>query len=186
MFTSKNLIKLAVHHILIAFGVVFIAIAMIWFLSGQINKTADNIIKNRQLTNNFDKQTELLFKLRQDAVLIGGNDVLIENALLSSDNILEFINALDGIAAKNKAIQTFVFNSPISNSESTPIPLSSINYVTNISTNISALKNYLVGFEGLPYFSKINSIIISSQDKDGWRNNASVSFSATLFTKVVE
>ncbi|MDD5152399.1 MAG: hypothetical protein PHS95_00130 [Candidatus Pacebacteria bacterium] len=186
MFTNKNLIKLALRHTLVAFGAVIVSVATIWFLVGKIDSTASSIIKNRQIASNFDQQTELLSKLKQNAAIIGKNDVLIENAFLSSDNILDFISGLDGIATKNKIIQTFSFDSPAPSPVSSSFPLSSISYTTKMITDVSTFKSYLSDFEKLPYFSKVDSILMSSQDKNGWEHSTAISFGATLFTKTVQ
>jgi len=186
MFTNKNLLNLAIRQAIVAIGAILIAVAVWWFLSAQINTTSDAILKNRETADNFDQRTELLFSLKQDSVLVGQNDVLIDNALLDSDDILEFTDALENISTRYKIAQTFAFDTPVPPSFSTPIKLSAIDYNAKITANVSTFKNYLVDFEKLPYFSKINGITITTQDKAGWENNSSVSFDATLFTKATQ
>ena len=186
MFTNKNLFRLAINNILIAGVAIVITICILWFLSGQIVTTSDTILKNRQAASNFGERTSMLFSLRQDAALVGQNDVAIDNALMDSDNILQFVDALTAIATKYKVVQTFAFDSPTSPSVSTPIQLYAINYNTKITSNLSTLENYLSDFEKLPYFTQVNGITITSQDKSGWDGSSFVNLNATLFTKVAQ
>jgi Tfp pilus assembly protein PilO len=183
MFTTKNLLMLTLRHILIAGSAIVIAGFVTFFISTKIEGITKSVIKNRQLASTLEKRTELFATLKHDTETVGTNDVLIEKAFPSSDNILEFISALENIATKNGVTQSFHFNTPTPSATPAPFTLSTVSYSNNLSGNLPALINYLKDFEHLPYFTKIDTINLSSADRAGFGQTTSLSFNATLQTK---
>lgn len=174
------------HHAIIALSAILIAILAIFFLAREINRVSDAVVINHRLTSFLKKHTELLSTLKRDAQIVGTNDLLINNAFISGDNILEFVVALESLALKNSTIQTFRFGKPAPSSVSASFPLVTIPYTNTLTINVLSLSNYLKDFERLPYFTKIESLDISSQDKVGWHGVSTASFRATLFTKATQ
>ena len=183
MFTTKNLFILTLRHILIAGSAVLIAGFVTFFISTKIEGITKTVIKNRQLASTLEKRTDLFATLKEDTETVGTNDVLIEKAFPSSDNILEFISALESLASKNGVAQSFHFNTPSPSAIPAPFTLSTVSYSNSLSGSFPALINYLKNFERLPYFTKIDTVNLSSGDRAGWGQTASLSFSATLQTK---
>lgn len=183
MFTTRKLLMLIGRHATIAISAILIAITASYFLAREIIKISDAVIQNRRLATTLEKRTEIFSTLARNTHIIGTNDMLIDNAFIPSDNILEFISALESLALKNGVTQSFRFENPIPAAISTSFPLSTIGYSNNLSINVSNLTNYLKDFEGLPYFTKINSLTITSGDATGWRGASNVLIGATLYTK---
>lgn len=183
MFTTRNLIMLIGRHAIIALGSILFAVVVSYFLAKEIVKISDTVVQNRRLANALEKRTEVFSTIARDAEVIGTSDIAINNAFIPSDNILEFISALESLALKNGVTQSFHFETPTPADISAPFPLSTIGYSNNLSVNISGLENYLRDFDRLPYFTKINSLSITSGDQAGWRGASSVSMRATLYTK---
>lgn len=171
------------RHAIIALGAIAIAGLASYFLALEISKISDAVVQNRRLATALEKRTEVFSTLARDAQIIGNNDTIVDNAFISSDNILEFISALESLALKNGVTQSFHFETPTPAPISAPFPLSTIGYSNNLSINVSSLTNYLKDFEKLPYFTKISSLTITSGDPTGWRGASSVSMRATLYTK---
>lgn len=188
MFTKKNLFILVGRHALIMFAAVGITIIVLLFFTKKIELITSTVIKNRNLVSMLEKRTELFSTLKRDTLLVGTNDKQIESAFPPADNILEFISVLDSLALKNGVTQSFHFDNPTPASDITaPFPLSIIGYSNSISGgNVSFLSNYLKGFEGLPYFTKINSLNITSSDETGWHGASTASFRAVLYTKAIQ
>lgn len=183
MFTKKNLIVFIGKQSIIAFVAIACAVASVVFLSGEIDKIANTVIKNRQLADKLSKRTELFSVLAHDAAVVGTNDALFEHAFLPADNILEFILALENTASKNGATQSFHFGSPVPAPEAAPFPLSTIDYQNTLSQNITSFTSYLKDFEKLPYFTRIDSLSFSSQDATGWQKGGTATYHAVLYTK---
>jgi hypothetical protein len=186
MFTRKNLLLLIGRNALIALGVVAISFTAIVFLSKEIERVSDNVVKNRNLANMLEKRTTLFSLLKKDALIVGNGDTIITNAFIPSNNILEFIASLESIALKNGVTQSFRFESPTSSSLEAPFPIATIGYSNSLNANVLTFSNYLKDFERLPYFTKIENITITSQDKTGWQSASTASFRASLYTKSSE
>ncbi len=183
MFTSKNLLMYIGRNALISLGVILVTILIIFFIKREIESVTDNIVFNNKLETELKKRTELLSVIKHDAQIVGNNDVLISNAFLPSDNISTFINALDNLASSNGVSQSYRFETPVSLAASEAFPLSTIAYSNSLTTSVRNFSSYLKKFESMPYFTKIEGLNISSQDKSGWTGTCSISYKATLITE---
>lgn len=186
MFTTRNLIVLIGRHTAIALTAVAVAVIASFLFAREIARVSGAVIQNRHFATTLEKRTELFSTLAQNAQIVGTNDTLIDNAFVSSDNILEFVTALEKLALKNGATQSFHFETPVPASVSAPFPLSTIGYTNSLSLNVLTFSNYLKDFDTLPYFTKIESLTITSSDPAGWVGASSISFHATLYTKTAQ
>ncbi|HBB44369.1 MAG TPA: hypothetical protein DCZ83_03230 [Candidatus Yonathbacteria bacterium] len=186
MFTTKNLFTHFGKHILIALAVVTISFSVILFVSGKITKMATETATNRHLAATLSERTSLLSNLKHETDIIGPNDKILKQAFIPSNNILEFVAILKSLALKNGITQSLNFSSPTPTSLGTTFPLATISYQNTISSaNVSIFINYLKDFEKLPYFTKINSLNISSGSAD-WRSTSNISYSATVAVQTIE
>ncbi|MCK9344636.1 MAG: hypothetical protein M0P64_00740 [Candidatus Pacebacteria bacterium] len=185
MFTTKNLFKIAGKHFLIALGFIFSAAVIVFFISGQITKISNGAAKDRQTAAALSERTTLLSNLKYESELIGDNDNVIRRAFIPTNNILEFVAILESLALKNGVTQSFHFSSPTPDTLGTPFPISTITYQNTISANAPTIINYLRDFEKIPYFTKIDSITISSGKAD-WRDVSTISFSATVAAQAIQ
>jgi hypothetical protein len=184
MFTTKNLFKLVGKHLLVAVCFLLLAIVSVVILSGQITKVSERTAKERHLSTTLGERTELLTNLKRETDFIGTNDVIIKNSFIPSNNILEFVAILESIALKNGVTQTFHFSSPTLGALGS-LPITTLSYQNTISANAPTFINYLRDFETLPYFTKIDSITISSGSAD-WRSASSISISASVVASAAE
>lgn len=183
MFTTKNLFLLLGRQILIIVATIIVASLAIFFLSREIEQTTTKIFTMRQSTHELEKRTELFSLLRRDAEIVGTNHRFIEEAFPSSGNILKFTAALEELSLKHSFTPTFHFGTPQSTPITAPFPLGTIAYDGNVSANMSDFIAYLEDFEALPYFTKIENISFSTQDKEGWEKTGNASFRALLYLK---
>lgn len=183
MFTKKNILILIGRNALVALSVIIITVIVIIFLSNGIKRVSETVALNYNLKMQLEKRTGLFEVLKKDTQIVGTNNILIENAFASSDNILEFISILDSLATKNALTQVYSFASPIPSEISGPFPISTILYSNSFGANVLAFSNYLKEFDKLPYFTKIDGFNIGTQDKLGWLEVSTVSLRATLYTK---
>ncbi|MDO8604638.1 MAG: hypothetical protein Q7K40_04580 [bacterium] len=185
MFTTKNLFAIFGKHVIIAFGFLLIASGIVFYLSGQITKITATVSKNQNLATSQIKQTEIVTRMNDEIATIGDNDTIIRHSFIPSNNILEFISTLESLALRNGLIQSFNFPAQVTEGESDTFSILTINYQNSMSTNVSSLVNYLKQFEMLPYFTKIDSLSISSDQAD-WRVSGAVSYSASLATEATQ
>lgn len=185
MFSTKNLFKLIGKQVLISLAFVIFAFITIFIVSDQISKMSKKAIKDRSAATTMSERATLLSSLKYEASIIGSNDKVIKQAFIPSDNILEFIAILESLALKNGLTQTFSFSSPNPATEEMLFPVSIINYQNNVSSNIFTFIKYLKEFEQLPYFTKIDSITISSSSAD-WRTASNIAFNASVAAQVAQ
>lgn len=186
MFTTKNLFTHFGKHILITLAFVIVSFGIILFVSSKITKIATETAANRHLAATLSERTSLLSNLKHETDIIGPNATIIKQTFIPSNNILEFVAILKSLALKNGITQSLNFASPSPASLGTTFPLATIPYQNTISSsNVSIFINYLKDFEKLPYFTKIDSLSISSGSAD-WRNTSSISYSATVAAQTVE
>lgn len=179
MFTTKNLFKLVGKHILIAISFVMLASTIVVIISNQIADASTKAAKSRHLAALLGVRTVLISNLKHEVEIIGTNDTTIKSAFIPADNILDFVSILESIALKNGITQSFSFSSPIPATISAPFPITTINYQDTISSNVQTFAHYLNDFENLPYFTKIDSLTISSGTAD-WRTASTISFNASV------
>lgn len=170
----------------ISLAVVAVALSAVIFLSKKMAQISDSIALNHRLEARLETRNELTSVLNRDMQIIGTNNAGIENAFISSDNILGFITTLDNLAKKRSIIQVYRFGTPAPSSISAPFPISTIEYSNSLTTNLSSFSDYIKEFENLPYFTKIDGFTISSQDIGGWLGSSTISFRAILFTKAIQ
>lgn len=186
MFKTKNLLILIGRNALFSAIPLAITIVTIVFLSRQINNLSNSIALDRNLEASTKSITELSEIIKKDAQIIGSNYSKIEEAFLSSDNILKFMNSLDNLALEKKINQVYRFENPVQSSISSPFPISVISYSNVLNSDIVGFSKYLRDFEKLPYFSNIEEFTISSQDKTGWAGASTISYKAKLYTKTAQ
>lgn len=186
MFTTKNLLMLIGRHALIAILAVVVAMTVAGLLSQQITRLSDDVQKNRRLASALEKRTELFGVLKRDTELVGTNDMLIERAFIPSDNILDFVTTLEGLALKNGVTQSFTFSNPAPSTVSAPFPLAMVAYSNSLNGDLASFSSYLKDFERLHYFTKIENLSISAQSKTGWRDMGTMSFQASIQTNATQ
>lgn len=186
MLNSKNLLKLIGRNIIICLIVIAFTAVAIYFITKEIEKITDTIVLNHKLEANLKQRTELLSTIDRGAKTIGQNESIINDAYLPSNNISQFINRLDDLVSISGIIQTYRFETPVNSTLQSPYPLSIISYSNNLSTDLQNFSIYLKNYEKLPYFTKIDSLNISSQDSLGWIGLSNITFKATLFTKTTQ
>lgn len=187
MFTTKKILIIIIKNSIISLVFVGIISFAIFLIKNEIVKITDSVVLNKKLGAQLKERTELISTLKHDAKIIGQNNILIKEAFISSENISPFIDELDKLGAEVSVDQTYRFETPKPSGLHGPFPISSIYYSNNITTELSSLLGYLKKFENIPYFTKIESITISSQDKTlGWLGQSNILLKTVLLTKTTE
>lgn len=184
MFNKNKLLIGLAKSLLKALLAGLIAGAVVWFLSGQIAKTGKTLYEKKKLSLILSKRTETVLKLTEDFKIVGANDEKIENALPTTDSILEAISVLESVALKNSLVQSLRFGNPtLFSADPDKIPLGGIDYSITINGTATAFTKYLEDFEKLPYFSGISNLNLSGPSDKGWDGNALITAQARLYTK---
>lgn len=187
MFTTKKLYTIILRNLFIALFFIVASLLCVLWTSKKIETLTETISLNQKLKVQLKERSELISVLEKDVQIVGNNNIIIKESFVPAENISSFINDLDKLAAQNSINQIYRFETPKPSDLSGLIQISSINYTNNMTTDLTSLLNYLKNFENMPYFTKIEGINISSQDKAlGWLGQSSVSFKAVLLTKTTE
>ena len=172
---------------LVAIIVFIISIITIMYLTNEIKKYSKIISDSQVATVAFEKRTESFTKLNKDIDIVNGNGEKIEAAFLSSDNILEYVGVLENTATKYSIPQTFRFETPLpADTIPAPFPLSQIGYQTSVTIDMDTFIKYLKDTENLPYFLKIDSLTLSSQNLNGLVAGGVATFHTILYSKTAE
>ena len=164
----------------------FISFVSIFFIKTQIENLTYTIVAKNKTVFETRERFSLSSIIDENIKTIGQNGDLIEKAFLPSDDISLFMTDLDGLVSNTSIVQIYRFETPKVLEISDPFSFSTISYSNNLTTSISGLIDYLNNFENLPYFTKINSINISSQSKLGWMGPSNIIIRGILLTKTVQ
>lgn len=186
MFNSKNILILVTRNTIISLVFVFISIFLVFYIKNEIKNITDRVAINNKLNSELKQRTELFTVIKKDATIIGNNEILIQSAFIPSNDISLFTNTLDELALKHDLTQAYRFETPMEGAENGSFSFSTISFLNNFNTNTKTLSSYLKDFENIPYFTKIESLNISSQDQLGISGISNISLKATLLTKTTE
>lgn len=180
MLKERELILTIGRNLLKAAATAIAAVFLVLFLSGQISKISESIVKNKRTTFLLEKRTETLSELRNNLKIIGDNEKKIEEAMPPVDNILDFVAALEAVASENSLQQSLKFGTPV---QVTAGQIYSIDYYVTLNGNVVTLLNYLKRFEQLPYVTGISRINLQASTPRGWEDDSSVSIQGKLYVR---
>lgn len=174
---NKRQLIFSVSKYLIRGGIaIVLAVVLVMFFGSRIAKISNSISEQRLTASILDRRQETIAQLQKDFEIIGNADQKIAKAFPPVDNVLEFAAALDNLAGQNSIQQKVNFDNPSEDELS-------INYVISFDSNIFNLKNYLKGFELLPYFTAISSLELQSSTDSNWDSDSLISFKATVYSQ---
>jgi Tfp pilus assembly protein PilO len=186
MFTYEKVVKELLRDATMTAGSVVLALILIWFISGQISSSVDKVVANNELNATLGLQNNEVAQLRGQYLHVADNENLIRAALLPSDNVLEFVTALESIASKDGVTQSIHFDVPKATGETISDPsanLEQIAFTLTVQGNIFTFIRFLSDIERLPYFMKIEGMAINATATGGWQNTSNVVLHGTLYTQ---
>lgn len=186
MINKKQLYIEILKNSLKVISVIAVTLLVMLFFSRQITKIANSLEEKMVLNSVMERKNEIALRLDEEFKTIAEKDKKIEGALLPIDNILEFVGALESLAAERSLDQSMKFNSPVPASGISEKSVYSIDYSLILNGNISTLIAYLKGFEKLPYFTGISSVAFNSPSPSDWNDDMSISVQAKLYVKNTE
>lgn len=176
----SNILKQLLRPILRAAIFFVISLTASLYLVGRINGVSEMIIEKRAMLSLYQNSQEQFAVLKEDFPKISKHIEKVENAFLSSENILPFISAVENLSGASGAQQSFKFENIIP--QFIPdLGLNTVSFNVSLSGNRSQFSTYLSLLEKLPYFTKIESMnLITAQGFDG---SSQMSIRGLLYTK---
>lgn len=184
MFNKKQLLNAIIPHILKAVIAIGIAAMIVSIFSERITKIGQTLSEKKVMTLALQERSETVATLRNTFATIGNSDQRIQDAFLTTDNVLEFVTAVEAIGNQNSMQQSIKFATPELPLVETPfITVIPVGYTITTSGTVTTLANYLRQFEALSYFAGIKSITLSTGSSKGWEDSSSITIQGTLYTK---
>jgi len=181
MFTEKQL-KLEVASSLIqAFIAVLVAVVITSIIGNKIRQDSDAMRQKAALTHLLENRSAAAAGLKEKLAPLGDIDAQIESAFPTTDNVLDFVSAMESLAQSAKITQTLHFEAPTPFDSDEALSLSAMDYNATLTGEINPLINYLKGFENLPFFTQISSISITSGS--GWQAETTIHLVAKLYIR---
>lgn len=184
MFNKKQLLYAIIPHILKAVIAIGIAIILISLFTTRITKIEVTLREKKVMTLALQQRSETISTLRNTFATIGDSDKKILDAFLTTDNVLEFVTAVETIGNQNSMQQSLKFATPELPLIETPVvTVIPVGYIATTNGTVTTLSNYLRQFETLSYFAGIKSITIATGSPKGWEDSSSITMQGTLYTK---
>lgn len=184
MANKKQLLYAMMPHILKAVIAIGVAVMIVSIFSERITKIGLTLSEKRVMTLALQKRSETVATLRDTFAAIGNSDQRIRDAFLTTDNVLEFVTAVETIGNQNSMQQSLKFGVPEPPLvETSTIIIIPVSYTITANGTITTLSNYMHQFEALSYFAGIRSITISTGSPKGWEDTSTITIQGTLYTK---
>lgn len=184
MTTKKQLFYAILPHILKAVIAIGIAIAIISIASERITKIEVTLNEKKAMALALQHRSETTTLLRNIFATIGDSDKKILNSFPTTDNVLEFVTAVETIGNQNSMQQSLRFGTPESPISTTPaVTIVPVGYTVTTNGTIMTLANYIRQFQELSYFASIRSMTIATGAAKGWEDNSTITIQGTLYTK---
>lgn len=183
MLTKKQLILVILKNLAIVVVAISISLVVAIYASKQMAKISDSISEKKRVSFVLEKRSETYNNLKRDFAILDGADKIIESALVPSDDISNFIGAIESLGVQSGVVQSYQFGIPGPSDIAGNMSIANIDYSLKVSTNIYGLIAYLKNFENMPYFSGILNINIAASTPRGLDNVSNVSMNARLYAR---
>jgi hypothetical protein len=112
MIKEKKLFLIIGWNLLRATLSVLVAIFIVLFSTQKISKISESMMENKRTSFILEKRNEVIAELRKNFQLIGDKDKKIKEAIIPTDNILDFVAILESLASQNSLQQSLKFGTP--------------------------------------------------------------------------
>lgn len=158
---SKNLLRQMSKSLIRAVVFLLVSLALCLYFAGQISKASESTRSKRAILFLSQNSQEQFALLKEDFQKVSPHIEKVENLFPSSENLLPFINAMEGLAGSAGVQQTFRFES----AGLQPVPNLNLNKITFnviINGNMSQFLSYLQKLEKMPYLTRIDSLNLTT------------------------
>jgi hypothetical protein len=179
----KQVINIITRQTLIALAAVLVAIVISLFAAKAIQKISDSLQQKERLSKILAMRIENIQQLKNSLALLGENDKKIVAVYPSTDNILDFVSALESLARQTSLRQSLRFGDFTSTAYAGGISISKTDYTASLNGTVKTLKIYLQQLEQLSYVAKIGSITILAAPPNGWNGDSTITINGSLYAQ---
>jgi hypothetical protein len=184
MFTQRNLINYILKSAAVTVSMLVVAGVAVTVLSSKISTIGTSIQQQKILSAKLETQSEYYTNLKSQNAMLVATTPRIQAALLPTNNVLEFVGAVESTAARHSITHTMRFDTPVILNQTLGEPavsIAQIDFNIGLQSNMHTLVEFIKGFEKLPYFARFNSITFTAQGQKGWKDTSQVSIKGTAF-----
>lgn len=173
-----------IQHIAKACGAILVATIIVVFSLQHIQAISKSVQEQRRLIARLQSRTSHLSQLKEEAQAMGDSDKTILAAFPTSDNILDFVNTMEGLAKKHSLEQSLKFGGI------TSVP----GAVGGQHLAFAEFSGVVVGrrldeyaflkeFERLSYFTGMSSLNMQGTGEKGWDDTVQMSFAGRVYIR---
>lgn len=162
-----------------AIAVAVLAAIVSFYFAGKLRAISSSLVQEKKLALILEARSRGAESVREDRSLIAQKSGRLEQALFSTDEILEFLGALETLAGKYALTTSVRFSDPVFTSNPSVVMIA---YTINLNGNIFTMLQYLRDFERLPYFTSINAFRMNSGET-GWAADSSITLTARVYAR---
>jgi Tfp pilus assembly protein PilO len=181
--SRKQVMSILTRYAITAALAIFIAAGASLFASKMIVKISESLQQKERVSRMLSMRVENIQKLKNSLARLGDNDKKILVVYPSTDNILDFVAALETIGKQNSVRQNLGFSNFSPAYHAGSIPISKTDYSISLTGTINTLKIYLKQLEQLSFVIKIGGINIISSSPEGWNGDSSINISGSLYAQ---
>lgn len=181
--TRKQVLTIITRQTLIALAAIFLAIAISMLTGRAILKISDSLQQKERLTKILAMKIENIQQLKNSLALLGENDKKIIAIYPSTDNILDFVSAIESIAKQNSLKQSLRFGGFTPLEIAGGLSINETDYSLNLNGTITTLKAYLEQLEKISFVSKIGAVNLLAAPPNGWNGDSTITINGSLYAQ---
>jgi hypothetical protein len=179
----KQVLTIIIRQTLIATAAIIIAVVVCLLTAGAIVKISSSLQQKDRLSKVLAMRVDNIQQLKNSLALLGDNDKKIIAVYPSTDNILDFVSALESLAKQTSVKQTLRFANFSPFIEAGGASINETNFTINLTGTVTTLKAYLQQLEKIPFVTKIGTINLLASPPNGWNGDASITINGTLYAQ---
>lgn len=183
MITKKQLTLIMIRNLVIIAIFAGVALSVVIYSANQMSQISNSVNEKKKISFALQKRSETYSNLKNEFSVLGNTEKALEGALVPSDDISNFISAIEALGVKNGVNQSYKFGAVNQATEQGGITVSNIDYSIKIRATMQSAILYLKNFEDMPYFSSILNISVTPNTAEGLNGVSDVLLNARLYTK---
>ena len=184
--SRQQVITIITRRALIA-GAVLIIAAIFCFLAAQeIVKISDALQQKQKLTQLLALRISNIQRLKDSLNVLGDGDEKISAVYPSTDNILDFVGALESLAKQNSLKQNLNFGNfaPVTSIDG--VAIEKTDYTINLTGSVTSLKKYLGQLENISFVTKIGAVNLLAAPPFGWDGDSTITINGSLYARQIQ
>lgn len=150
-----------------------------FYFAEKLQTISSSLVQEKKLALMLSARAGGRDALIEDRALIASVKPRLERALFSTDEILEFLGALETLAGKYALNTSVKFGDPSGTRDPSVVM---IPYTITLNGNIYTLLQYMRDFEHLPYFTSVGAFAIHSPET-GFGSESSITLTARVYAR---